>query len=130
MPHITHVALWTQQLEDLRDFYVRYFEGVAGDRYTNPRTGFSSYFVTFADDTRLELMARPDIASAKSPDAGEQVGWAHLAFSVGDESAVDRLTETLRAAGYRVVGEPRRTGDGYYESVVLDPDGNRLEITV
>lgn len=129
MATIAHVALWTQQLEVMRQFYVRYFDGVAGDRYTNPRTGFSSYFVQFGEHTRLELMARPDIVGSDS-DASERTGWAHLAFSVGSEAAVDRLTETLRAAGYLVVSEPRRTGDGYYESVVLDPDGNRLEITV
>lgn len=127
---ITHVALWTHQLETLRAFYVAYFDGVAGDRYTNPRNGYSSYFVQFTGGARLELMARPDIASAEPAPRIERVGLAHLAFSVGSETAVDQLTEKLRAAGYPVVGEPRRTGDGYYESVVLDPDGNRIEVTV
>ncbi|MCB8966243.1 MAG: VOC family protein [Ardenticatenaceae bacterium] len=124
---IEHVAIWTQQLEALRTFYETYFHGRSSAKYTNARTGFQSYFVTFAGGARLELMQRADIAPRA--DSAEQMGLAHLAMSVGDETAVNQLTERLRNDGYRVVGEPRTTGDGYYESVILDPDGNRIEIT-
>lgn len=125
---IEHLAIWTHQLDALRDFYVAYFNGRANTKYTNPRTGFSSYFITFAGGARLELMQRPDV----QPKAGnaERVGLAHLAVSVGSETAVGDLTNRLRRDGYPVISEPRTTGDGYYESVVLDPDGNRIEITV
>ncbi len=128
MPRIEHAALWTRDLEALRAFYERYFGGKAGERYTNPRTGFSSYFVAFEAGARLEIMTAPDVGVASRK--GDTIGLAHLAFSVGSAAAVDALTETLRAAGCTVAGEPRRTGDGYYESVILDPDGNRIEITI
>jgi lactoylglutathione lyase len=125
---IEHLAIWTRQLDTLRDFYVAYFNGRANTKYTNPHTGFSSYFITFASGARLELMQRPDV-QPKADDT-ERVGLAHLAVSVGSETAVDNLTNRLRRDGYPVISEPRTTGDGYYESVVLDPDGNRIEITV
>ncbi len=125
---IEHLAMWTQQLETMRAFFERYFYGRSSDQYSNPRTGFQSYFLTFADGARLELMQRNDIAPRDS--GGEQVGLAHLAMSVGSRTAVDQLTERLRADGFQVVSEPRTTGDGYYESVILDPDGNRIEITI
>lgn len=130
MPRIAHIALWTARLDALRDFYVRYFGGQAGPRYTNPSTGFESYFIAFADGAQLEVMTAPDVQPGGGTSAGRGVGLAHFAFSVGSPEAVDALTETLRADGYAIAGEPRRTGDGYYESVVLDPDGNRVEITV
>jgi lactoylglutathione lyase len=125
---IEHVAIWTQQLDAMRIFYEQYFNGRANNKYTNPRTGFSSYFLTFDDGARLELMQRPDITSSSS--SVEQIGLAHLAMSVGSATAVDNLTEQLRRDGFQVIGEPRTTGDGYYESAILDPDGNRIEITV
>jgi lactoylglutathione lyase len=124
---IEHVAVWTSDLEQLVAFYGRYFGALSGEKYTNQRTGFESYFLTFADGPRLELMRSP---SVKSGMDGLRFGYAHLAISVGSESEVDRLTERLRNDGHRVVDGPRRTGDGYYESVILDPDGNRIEITV
>lgn len=125
---LEHVALWTPDLERSRAFYERYFAGHANDRYTNARNGFASYFLTFSGGSRLELMQMPGIAPRELPVEVQMMGLVHLAFSPGDESAVDTLTEQLRADGYRVIGEARRTGDGYYESTVLDPDGNRLEI--
>lgn len=127
---IEHVALWTRQLEALRDFYCRCFDGSAGPRYYNSRTGFRSYFVTFADGARLELMQLAGIVASGYDPAVPLQGWAHIAFSVGGREAVDVLTERLRADGVRIVSEPRTTGDGYYESVILDPDGNRVEITI
>lgn len=125
---IEHVAVWTPDPERLAAFYARYFAAVVGPKYTNPRTGFESYFLRFEGGARLEVMRSPQVTSGGSPDP--HFGYAHLALSVGSEAEVDRLTERLRGDGYSVVDGPRRTGDGYYESVVLDPDGNRVEITV
>ena len=117
---IEHVALWTANIERLRAFYERHLGARAGDRYENPGNGFASYFLEFEGGARLELMQMPDGTGS----------FAHVALSLGSEDAVDATTERLRAAGVTVVAEPRRTGDGYYESVVLDPDGNRIELTV
>ncbi|TVT43557.1 hypothetical protein FNT36_05585 [Hymenobacter setariae] len=125
---IEHIALWTADLERARHFYEAYFGATAGARYYNPAKAFTSYFLCFASGARLELMHRPDLL-VSAADAVPTVGYAHLAFATGSRAAVDSLTEHLRAAGYPVLGEPRTTGDGYYESVVADPDGNLVEIT-
>lgn len=124
---IEHVAIWTSQLEALARFYVRFFAAHAGPPYRSATRPFDSCFLTFTSGARLELMRLPDLA----PPAGPlpRVGLAHLAVSVGSRAEVDRLTAELREAGVTVVGEPRTTGDGYYESAVLDPDGNHVEIT-
>lgn len=124
---IEHVALWTADLERSRRFYQQYFGGIAGEKYVNTSKGFESYFLVFQGGTRLELMQMTGIAK---DTPGESLGWAHIAFSVGSREDVDDLTERLRADNYTVAGEPRLTGDGYYESIVLDPDGNRVEITI
>ena len=124
---IEHVAIWTGDLERLRGFYERYFGGVAGERYENPATGFRSYFLDL-DGARLELMQMPAVAE-RAVGEQQRLGWAHIAFALGSERAVDELTDLLRSDGYAVLDGPRRTGDGYYESVVADPDGNRLELT-
>ncbi len=126
--HIDHIAIWTCQLETQRAFYETYFIARAGEKYTNHNTGFASYFLTFPDGARLEVMQRPDVTRAQSETS--MIGYAHLAIAVGTREGVDTLTERLRMDGYRVIGQPRTTGDGYYESVVLDPDGNPIEITV
>ncbi len=130
MPRIEHAALWTPNLERARRFYETYFEAEAGPRYENQQNRFTSYFLHFASGARLELMHTPTIEPTPRADAAEVYGYAHLAFSVGSKREVDALTERLRRDGYDIVGEPRQTGDGYYESVVLDPDNNRVEITV
>jgi len=127
---IEHLALWTADLERARRFYEQHFGAIAGGLYQNPRTGFRSYFLSFADGARLELMQRPDVAARAEADGRETLGLAHFALSLGSERAVDDLTERLRAAGVTVLSDARRTGDGYYESVVLDADGNRIELTV
>lgn len=128
---IEHVALWANDIEQMRRFYETYFAAVANDGYRNPAKRFRSYFLTFADGARLELMQRPDVTPLDRQTPGQAfLGYAHLAVSVGSETAVDQLTRRLEADGYTRLDGPRRTGDGYYESVVLDPEGNRIEITV
>lgn len=128
--HIEHIAIWTKNLERLRAFYEQYFQARAGEKYVNPGKQFESYFLSFASGSRLELMTRPDITLAADDVETQSSGYIHLAISVGSKEQVDLLTGRLRQDGYRVVDGPRRTGDGYYESVVLDPDGNRVEITI
>jgi len=125
---IEHVAVWTPDLERLVAFYSRYFGATVGPKYTNPRTGFESYFLSFESGARLEVMRSPTVTTGEPGQP--RFGYAHLALSVGSEMEVDRRTDQFRAEGVSVVDGPRRTGDGYYESVILDPDGNRIEITV
>jgi lactoylglutathione lyase len=128
--HIEHLALWVRDLETMRQFYENYFGVVANDKYVNTTKNFSSYFLTFpAGGARLEIMHRPGIPDTANDPVAQFSGLIHFAVSVGSEAAVDTLTEQLRSAGYTILGEPRRTGDGYYESVVLDPERNRIEIT-
>ena len=129
MIKIEHIALWVSDLEKMKNFYSRYFQATAGARYHNPGKNFSSYFLSFADGCRLELMAKPEIPDNQNDLVKQYKGLIHFAISVGSAARVDQLTETLRADGYPIIGEPRTTGDGYYESVVLDPENNRIEIT-
>ena len=128
--HIEHVAIWTKNLDSLKTFYQEYFQARAGEKYVNRQKDFESYFLEFATGARLELMFMPGIPDTRDDPDSQFTGIIHLAFSTGSEQEVDRLTQRLKRDGYRVVDGPRRTGDGYYESVVLDPDGNRIEITV
>ncbi|MDR0928491.1 MAG: VOC family protein [Oscillospiraceae bacterium] len=125
--HIEHIALWVSDLDASAAFYERFFAAKPGALYQNPKTGFCSRFIAFDTGARLELMTRPGKTCAAAQDA---LGYAHIALSVGSREAVDRLTDALREAGVRVQSAPRVTGDGYYESVVCDPDGNLIEITV
>lgn len=125
---IEHLAIWVSDLETSKAFYTTYFQALPGEKYVNPQKKFTSYFLSFEGGARLELMHRPDIA--RILDSGkEALGLTHFAISVGAKTKVDDLTEKLRKDGHTIVGEPRTTGDGYYESVVLDPEGNRIEIT-
>ncbi len=126
---IEHLAIWVQDLERMKSFYTQYFDAQSGQKYHNPTKNFTSYFLSFDEGCRLELMHKPSIP-ANNNIAQEYIGITHFAISVGSKEAVDSLTERLRSDGYTVVGEPRTTGDGYYESVVLDPEGNRIEITI
>ena len=121
---IEHIALWTDDLEGLRAFYEQRLGGRAGPRYERP--GFASYFLEFEGGARLELMQMPGIAPRDR--LRQDAGWIHIAFTVGSRADVDRLTAELAAAGVPVADGPRETGDGYYESVVLDPEGNRIEL--
>ena len=127
--HIEHIAIWAKDLERLKSFYETYFQATVGEKYVNPRKQFESYFLAFANGARLELMHKLDIPASLNDAERQFTGYIHLAFSVGSTGEVDALTERLRRDGYQVVDGPRRTGDGYYESVVLDPEGNRVEIT-
>lgn len=128
--HIEHIAVWTNDLERLKSFYEKYFDACAGDKYTNRKKEFESYFLEFTTGARLELMSMPGIAENRTDEDRRSTGFVHLAFSTGSSEQVDALTGRLRRDGYTVADGPRRTGDGYYESVVLDPDGNRIEITI
>lgn len=127
---IEHIAFWVKDLEKVKEFYTTYFPLTSNEKYVNSVKQFQSYFLSFADtgSTRIEIMQLPEIKENEHI-RGKLYGYAHLAFSVGGKTEVDLLTEVLRDAGYRVVGEPRTTGDGYYESVVEDPEGNWIEIT-
>ena len=124
---IEHVAMYVNSLKEARDFFVRYFGAVSNEGYHNKKTDFRSYFLTFEDGARLELMNRPGMEDPEK--TGARTGYIHLAFSAGSREAVDALTNRLRADGYEVLSGPRVTGDGYYESCVLGPEGNQIEIT-
>jgi lactoylglutathione lyase len=126
---IEHIAIWARDIEKLKDFYSHYFHAVAGEKYFNPKKNFESYFLSFDTGCRLELMQMPGILDNKDTQASQYFGLTHLAISVGSSELVDHLTTQLRDDGYVIVSEPRTTGDGYYESVILDTEGNRIEIT-
>jgi len=125
---IDHLAIWTHDLERLKAFYETYFHARAGEKYINPTKKFESYFLSFDDGPRLEIMFMPGIPERANDIYRQFTGLIHFAITAAGKDEVNLLTERLRAAGYEVVGEPRTTGDGYYESVILDPDGNRVEI--
>ena len=127
---IEHIAIWTRNLEEMKVFYETWFQATSGKRYYNPDTQFASYFLSFPSGARLELMHSPGVSRADQHSEALSFGYAHIAFAVDSEQGVDELTAALVGDGHRLVDGPRRTGDGYYESVVLDPEGNRLEITI
>lgn len=125
---IAHIAVWTRDIDRLCKFYVDYFSACCGAPYHNPAKGFRSVFISFGEGgAALEAMSRDDLSGRTG--GADAVGYAHIAIGTGSREEVDRLTERLREDGYEILGEPRLTGDGYYESVVADPDGNRVEIT-
>jgi lactoylglutathione lyase len=126
---IEHLALWVQDLEAMKDFYLNYFDVVSGPKYKNGNKRFTSYFINFGESrTRLELMTDPNIQPYEGK-RGYGMGLAHFAISLGGKDKVDALTERLRKDNFTIFSEPRTTGDGYYESVVLDPEGNYVEIS-
>ena len=125
---IEHIALYVCDLEGAKAFFETYFDAVSNDGYHNPRTDFRSYFLSFADGSRLEIMTKPDLTD--SGNLLDRFGYAHIAFSLGSQGAVDALTTRLNAGGYPTLSGPRVTGDGYYESSILGFEGNIIEITV
>ena len=126
---IEHMAIWTSNLERLRAFYETYFSATSNAKYVNAAKGFESYFLTFPQGARLEIMYSPHILEQSAGEL-QWTGFAHIAFSVGARERVDALTRQLENDGYRLLDGPRLTGDGYYESSFFDPDGNRIEITI
>ena len=124
---IEHAAIYVNDLEAARDFFVTYLGGTSNDGYHNPNTGFRSYFINFDGGARLELMTKPGIDDQAA--RRERTGYVHIAFSVGSKEKVDLLTAELKNAGYEVVGGPRYTGDGYYESCIAAVEGDLIEIT-
>ena len=127
---IEHLAIWTKQLENLKDYYTKYYDGTANDGYFNPNKNFRSYFIAFSSGARLELMSKTGIPENKNDVAGEQhLGLIHFAFEAGSMQAVDSKAIELQGAGFEILSGPRKTGDGYYEFETLDPDNNRIEVT-
>jgi len=127
---IEHIALWTNNMERCKQFYIRYFQASAGPRYANPAKGFESCFLSFSSGVRIEIMQSTSLTPVVLEPGAQRMGLTHMAISTGSEQQVDELTNRLKRDGFQILEGPRRTSDGYYESVALDPDGNRLEITV
>ncbi len=125
---IEHIAMYVNDLEAARDFFVRYLSGKADGGYHNQSSGFRSFFISFDDGVRLEIMKKPEMTDSKKET--NRTGYSHIAFSVGSKEKVDRVTERLKADGYQVISGPRTTGDGYYESCILAVEDNQIEITV
>ena len=125
---IDHIAMYVNDPDAARDFFVRYFDGKSNDGYYNEKTGFRSYFISFDDGARLEIMNKPEMADEEKPL--NRTGFIHVAFSVGSRDRVDELTQQLKADGFSIVSGPRTTGDGYYESCIVAVEENQIEITV
>ncbi|HAE85632.1 MAG TPA: glyoxalase [Anaerolineaceae bacterium] len=124
---LAHIALYVQDLEGMKDFYVQYFDASANTKYHNPKTGLQTYFLSFSDGARLELMTRPELTPHPQQDA-PAAGYNHIAFMLGSRERVDALAQELSLAGCPILSGPRVTGDGYYEASLLDPEGNLLEL--
>lgn len=125
---IEHIAMYVNDLEKAKNFFIEYFDGHANAGYYNKTTHFRSYFITFDEGSRLEIMQKPEVSDFEKPPA--RTGYIHVAFSVGSKEAVDALTERLKNAGFKVASGPRTTGDGYYESCIVAIEDNQIEITV
>ena len=125
---IEHIAMYVNDLESVRDFFVKYLDAVPNDGYHNPKTDFRSYFLSFGDGARLEIMNKPKMEDGARPLA--RTGYIHIAFSLESKEQVDFLTQQMKNDGYEVVSGTRTTGDGYYESCVIGIEGNQIELTV
>ena len=125
---IAHIAIWVKDLEGMRNFYMHYFDASSNDGYYNHTKDFKSYFITFDGDCSLELMQMPGVPTSKNDTRKQFIGIIHFAINVGSKHQVDELTKKLKKDGFKVISEPRTTGDGFYESVILDPEGNRIEL--
>jgi lactoylglutathione lyase len=124
---IEHLAIWVLDLEKMKSFYCKYFGAEAGPKYFNAKKDFESYFLHLKEGCRIELMRIPHVNESSKK---EMLGLAHIAIAVGTKELVDTLTIKIKSEGFKVISDPRTTGDGYYESVILDPEGNRIEITI
>jgi lactoylglutathione lyase len=127
---IEHIAVWVKDLEKQKAFFEKFFQAKAGEKYTNRQKNFQSYFLSFESGARLELMHKPEIPDNTNDLTKQNVGLIHFAISVGSKEKVEALTKELRESGIEILDGPRTTGDGYYESVALDSEGNRIEITI
>lgn len=125
---ISHVAMWVKDIENIKNFYMKYFNCKCNEKYINDKKGFQSYFLSFENNSKLEIMNINDVEELNKEN--NFYGFAHIAISVGSKDKVDSLTKILENDGYIVASNPRTTGDGYYESVILDPENNKIEITV
>ena len=125
---IEHIAMYVNDLEKAKEFFVKYFNATANQEYHNQKTDFRSYFLSFDGGARLEIMNKPSLTDKKKE--ASQTGYIHIAFSLGSKEAVDELTIKMRSDGYEVVSGPRTTGDGYYESCIIGLEGNQIEITI
>ena len=125
---IEHIAMYVNDLAAARDFFVRYFNAKSNEGYHNKTTDFSSYFLHFDDGARLEIMKKPVMEDFQKTLS--RTGYVHIAFSLGSKDAVDELTEKMRNDGYDIISGPRTTGDGYYESCIIGPEGIQIEITI
>ena len=126
--HIEHIAMYVNDIEKTKEFFIKYFNATSNEGYHNPNTDFRSYFLSFDDGVRLEIMNRPQMVDDEKNM--NRTGYIHIAFSLGSKAAVDALTERIKNDGYEVISGPRTTGDGYYESCVIGIEGNQIEITV
>ena len=124
--YIHHIAIWTNDLERLKEFYIRFLGCSVSERYVNVKKQFSSYFLSLESGSKIEIMQRSDITETNNR---ERIGLAHFSIDVGTKEQVDILTKTMEGAGIIIYSHPRTTGDGYYESVILDPDNNKIELT-
>lgn len=126
---IEHIAIWVDDLEKMKAFYLKFFDLESNDKYINPKNEFSSYFLSFPSGARIELMKKSDVKQNKEKEI-IKTGLAHFAISVGSKERVDGITKLIESSGFKIVGYPRTIGDGYYESVISDPEGNLIELTV
>ncbi len=127
---LEHVAIWTNNLEQLKDYYIKYFGAISNEKYSNEKKQFQSYFLSFGSGARLEIMSRPDIPdNLNDTISAQHNGIIHLAFGVDTMKQVEEKAAQLQKDGFKILSGPRKTGDGYYEFETLDPDNNRLEVT-
>ena len=125
---IEHIAMYVNDLEAAKEFFIKYFDAVSNEMYHNQRTGFKSYFLSFEEGARLEIMTKEVMEDTKKTLT--RTGFIHLAFSVGSKEKVDSLTSKMKEDGYEVISGPRTTGDGYHESCIVAVEDNQIEITV
>ena len=125
---IEHIAMYVNELEKTKEFFEKYFNAISNEGYHNKITDFRSYFLSFDDGARLEIMNKPQMMDDEK--GINRTGFVHIAFSLGSKDAVDALTEKMRNDGYNIISGPRTTADGYYESCIIGIEGNQIEITV